>query len=212
MCRLNAPAPSSRRASHAVATIAAIALGWPCAASALDLQIIQPGSRQIFLQVGTGSSNANNGAVNLVSVSVPMGQVGNGTPQPMTSNSTASASFSGQMACVLPQEVYVGAWSRKPGQGGAGGNSAVLQVTTPASLTNGSATLPFSQITWTSTDHSGSANTGIQLGAFTGGTQQLATVGANRWVENCLAFSYANTVVPGTGTFTGRAVYTLVDP
>lgn len=205
-----AAAGSGRRAACAAA-IAALALGWPRAAPALVLTIT-PGPRQIYLQVGTGSANAGNGTVDLVSVSVPMGQVGNGTALAMSTNGTAAASFSGSgLTCSLPQQVYVGAWARKPGSGGAGGNTVVLQVTTPAALTSGSATLPFSQIGWTSSGN-GLGGADIAAGSFTGGTQQLATVGANRWVENCLAFSYANTVVAGAGTFTGRAVYTLVDP
>lgn len=202
---------SGRAAAAQVALALGLALSWPTAAPALVLTIT-PGPRQIYLQVGTGSANAGHGTVNLVSVSVPMGQVGNGAAQAMTSDSTAAASFSGSgLTCYLPQQVYVGAWARKPGSGSAGGNTVVLQVTTPAALTNGSATLPFTQIGWTSTGN-GLGGADIAAGSFTGGTQQLATVGANRWVENCLAFSYANTLVPGAGTFTGRAVYTLVDP
>jgi hypothetical protein len=200
-----------RSPGTAAAAAVALALGWPAVASALVLTIT-PGPRQIYLQVGTGSANASNGTVDLVSVSVPMGQVGDGTALPMSTNGTAAASFSGSgLSCTLPQQVYVGAWARKPGSGGAGGNTVVLQVTTPAALGSGSATLPFSQIGWTSTGN-GLGGADIAAGSFTGGTQQLATVGANRWVENCLAFVYANTVVAGAGTFTGRAVFTLLDP
>lgn len=88
---------------------------------------------------------------------------------------------------------------------------ATLTVTSPANLTSGSDTIPFSQIRWVM---SGNGDTVFQFpnGTFTGGTQTLGTFAPNTWKEQCMTFSYANTVVPAAGTYTGRAVYTLSLP
>jgi hypothetical protein len=188
-----------------------LALAQPLPVAALVLTIT-PGARTIYLQVGTGTDSAANGTVNEVSVVVPASQVGNGNALAMSSNGSSAASFSGSgITCSMPSQVYIGAWSRKPGNGGAGGLSVQLQVTTPAALASGGDALPFSQIGWTSTGN-GLGGADIPAGSFTGGTQVLRAIAANTWVENCLSFSYANTTVPAAGTYTGRAVYTLIDP
>ena len=49
-------------------------------------------------------------------------------------------------------------------------------------------------------------------GSFNGGTQTLATVPANRYIENCHTFSYANSAVRAAGTYTGQVTYTLTAP
>jgi hypothetical protein len=179
---------------------------------------ISSGSRAIYLQVGqggysgthsNGGTPGNNGTVNTVSVSVPAGVVASGTAQQMTSNSTVSQSpIDGFVFCTPPSQVYIGAWSRP---GGTSSGVATLTVTTPANLTSGSDTIPFSQISWTM---SGIGDTVFQFpnGSFTGGTQTLATFPANTWKEQCMTFQYANSVLPAAGTYTGRAVYTLSLP
>jgi hypothetical protein len=88
---------------------------------------------------------------------------------------------------------------------------ATLTVSSPANLVNGSEAIPFSQISWVM---SGNGDTVIQFpnGSFTGGTQTLATLPANTWKEQCMTFTYANTVVPAAGTYTGRVTYTLSLP
>lgn len=179
---------------------------------------ISSGSRAIYLQIGqggysgthlNGGTPGNNGTVNTVSVSVPAGVVASGTAQQMTSNSTVAQSpIDGFVFCTPPSQVYIGAWSRP---GGTGSGVATLTVTTPANLTSGSDTIPFSQISWTM---SGIGDTVFQFpnGSFTGGTQTLATFPANTWKEQCMTFQYANSVLPAAGTYTGRAVYTLSLP
>ena len=171
---------------------------------------ITPGSKSIYLQVGVGSKDAANTTINAVSVVVPAGQVGSGAAQAMTSDSTAATSFFDNFAvCNPPQQVYVGGYLRAPN---AAAGAAVLQVSTPASLTNANGdTLPFSAISWTSTAN-GNAAADIPAGAFTGATQLLRNIAPNTWVENCLVFSYANSVVVPSGTFQGRATYTLSAP
>ena len=181
---------------------------------------INSGPRAIFLQVGNGSYSGfhntggtplNNATINTVSVTVPASTVGSGTAQQMTSNSTQSVSFYDNFAiCNPPSQVYVGGWVRTPG---SSGGSGVLSVTSPAALTSGTtpATIPFTQISWTSTANGNSAPD-IPAGTFTGGTQVLRTIPANRWIENCHTFFYANTAVVSAATYTGQVTYTLVLP
>jgi hypothetical protein len=171
---------------------------------------IAPGARAIYLQVGNGANNANNATINLVSVSVPATAVGNAAPQVMTTNSTAANSFFDNfVVCNVPAQVYVGGYFRQPTNTA---NVATLQVTSPATLTSGTDTIPIDQISWISTANGGGATIDIPAGTFTGGTQFLVNVPSNRWLENCHTFSYANAAVVPAGTFTGRAVYTLVAP
>lgn len=178
---------------------------------------ITPGSRAIYLQVGaggytgfynSGGTPGNNSTVNVVSVTVPATSVGSGTAQQMTSNSTVSQSpIDGYNFCNPPAQVYIGGWSRP----GGGGGVATLTVTSPANLASGSDTIPFSQISWVMSGN-GDAVYQFPNGTFNGGTQTLATFAANTWKEQCMTFSYANSVVPAAGTYTGRAVYTLSLP
>lgn len=187
------------------------------AASAWVLTI-SAGPRAAFLQVGNGSYSGtyqsggtpqNNTTVNTVSVAVPANAVGRGIAQAMTSNSTQSTSFyDGFAVCNPPGQVYVGGWLRTPSSTG----TAVLSVTSPAVLTGPSgSTIPFSQISWTSTAN-GDATPDIPAGTFNGGTLALRSVAAGTWVENCHSFFYANTAVVRAGTYTGQVTYTLVMP
>jgi hypothetical protein len=181
---------------------------------------IAPGARAIYLQVGNGSftgnysgggTPGNNATVNRVSVTVPAAAVGSGTPQQMTSDSTQAVSFYDDFTfCNPPVQVYIGGFFRLPGAAG----TATLSVTTSAAdLVNASGdTIPFSQISWTSTGNSDAGAQPIPAGAFTGGTQTLATFGVNTWNESCHTFSYANIASVASGTYTGRATYTLSAP
>ena len=172
---------------------------------------LAPGSKQLFLMVGAGTAGANNATINTVSVTVPAASVGNGTALAMTSNSTQSASpYDGYIVCNPPALVYVGGSYRQPNSG-AGAGSATLQVTTPASLTSGADSIPFSQISWTSTAN-GNTTADIPAGTFNGGTLVLANFARNTFVENCFSYTYANAAVVAAGTFTGRAVFTLTVP
>lgn len=166
------------------------------------------GPKQIYLAVGRATVGGNNSTINQVSVTLPAAAVGNGVAQAMTSNSSQSTSpYDNYAVCNPPAQVYVGGSLRVP----SGSSSATLQVSTPASLASGADTIPFSQISWTSTAN-GNAAADIPAGAFNGGTVFLRTIAANTYVENCLTYSYANTVVPAAGTYTGRATFTLTAP
>lgn len=214
--RLSAPCPGWTRTGAALLACAA-ALGAQ-AASAYTITITS-GTRAIYLQVGAGGYSGtynnggtpgNNSSVTVVSVSVPAANVGSGA-RPMTSNSTVAASpIDGYAFCNPPSQVYIGAWSR-PGSGNGSNGVATLTVSSPANLTSGTDTIPFSQISWVM---SGNGDTTFQFpnGTFNGGTQVLATFPANTWKEQCMTFSYANSVVPAAGVYTGRATYTLSLP
>lgn len=178
---------------------------------------ISGGSRAIYLQIGaggystpssSGGSPSSNSTVNTVSVSISAVDVGSGTSRAMTSNSTVSQSpIDGFAFCTPPSQVYIGAWSRP----GPGAGVATLTVTTPASLTSGANTIPFNQISW-EMDGNGDSNFQFPNGTFTGGTQTLATLPRNTWKEQCMSFTYANTIIPAAGSYSGRATYTLSLP
>jgi hypothetical protein len=206
----------TRRIGLTAISLAASSL---CAPAAHAYTItISSGTRAIYLQVGqggysgthlNGGTPGDNGTINTVSVSVPASAVASGAVQQMTSNSTVALSpIDGFAFCSPPSQVYIGAWSRP---GGLSTGVATLTVTTPASLTSGTDTIPFSQISWVM---SGNGDTVFEFpdGSFTGGTQTLGTLPPNTWKEQCMTFRYANSVLPAAGTYTGRAVYTLSLP
>lgn len=161
------------------------------------------GTKYIFLQVGTGTTLADNTAVNKMSLTVPGAQNGRGTALTFTSNSTATGPYTpGTLTCTLPNQVYITVRQRRPSSG-----TATFTVTSPTTLTSGTRTIPISTISWT-TDGS----TGIPAGTFSGGTQSLTTVSTNQGVENCLTFRYANNTVVPSGTFTATVTYTAISP
>jgi len=207
-----------RRELATVATVVALLAVAPLA-FAYTVNI-NSGTRAIYLQVGNGSFTGTysgggtpgvNATINKVSVSVPAAQVGNGTAQQMTSDSTQAVSFYDNYSfCNPPTQVYIGGFYRRPGTTG----SATLTVTTSAANLVDAAgdTIPFSQISWTSSGNGDSGTEVIPGGTFTGGTQTLATFTGNTWNESCHTFSYANAASVAAGTYTGRATYTLSAP
>lgn len=201
------------------AAVCALACALPPDAGAFSVTI-NPGSHAVYLQVGvgtfsgsysTGGTGGTNTTINRVTVTVPAAAVGSGTAQAMTSDSTQAVSFyDGRTFCSPPSQVYIGGYVRS----GQGNPAATLSVATSApNLVSATGnTIPFSQISWTST---GIGDTGAEVipgGTFTGGTQTLATIPTNTWAESCHTFSYANTAKVASGTYTGRATYTLSLP
>lgn len=170
--------------------------------------------RRVYLQVGNGVWG-NSASVNTVSVSVPAQQLGNGTGMAMTSDSTqATSPYDNYLVCSPPAQIFVAA-SYQRSNSSNGPASAVLQVSSPAFLTSPSGdTIPFSQISWTvSTLGTADGTPGvIPPGTFNGSTQLLATVPANRLIENCHTFRFANTATRAAGTYTGQVVYTIATP
>lgn len=180
---------------------------------------ITAGTRAIYLQVGNGSftgtysgggTPGNNATINVVSVTVPAAAIGSGVAQQMTSNSAQAVSYYDNFAfCNPPIQVYIGGFFRLPGAVG----TATLSVTTAANLVNATGdTIPFSQISWTSSGNGDAGAEPIPAGAFNGGTQTLTTFKVNTWNESCHTFSYANAASVASGTYTGRATYTLSAP
>ncbi|MGZ5038348.1 MAG: hypothetical protein ACXWG1_16175 [Usitatibacter sp.] len=212
---MNRSPPALKLVVVAAALFSAVA---PEEARAFSVNITA-GTRAIYLQVGNGSftgtysgggTPGNNATVNVVSVTVPAAAIGSGVAQQMSSNSTQATSFYDNFAfCNPPVQVYVGGFFRLPGTTG----TATLSVTTAANLVNASgSTIPFSQISWTSSGNSDAGAEPIPAGAFNGGTQTLTTFKVNTWNESCHTFSYANAATVASGTYTGRATYTLSAP
>jgi hypothetical protein len=190
-------------------------------ASAYTLTLAPASPKTIYLQVGVGSFTANynaggqpgnNATVNTVSVAVAASVVGNGAPQPMTTDSTASKSFlDGYAFCNVPGQLYIGGYYRT-----AGGATAAAQVTAtvPTALTNATGdTIPFSKIQWTSSGNGDGGAEPFPAGTFVnGGVQNVGAMASNTWNESCWTFSYLNNTVPSAGTYTGVVRYTMSSP
>jgi len=204
--------PTSKRPLAALALVVLCVVEM-AAAHAWSLTIASA-SRRVFLHVGNGTLNGNNGTINRVEVSVPVNQLGNGTALAMTSNSTQANSLYGDNYATCPNpasQVMVGASYRRNNNGSPA--SATLRVTSPANLTNAAGdTIPFSQISWTVAAPGSGVPNVIPAGTFNGGTQTLATVPANTYIENCHTFSYANSALRAAGTYNGQVTYTLSSP
>lgn len=207
-----APTPSLLRLIGAGLVVSAGLQVLPAQAWSLT---IAAASRRVFLHVGNGTADRNNGTVNLVSADLTAAQLLSGAPQAMTSNSTQSTSLYGDRyrTCPTPSaQVMIGASYRRSNNNDGPG-SASLRVTSPASLTTTAGdTIPFSEISWTvSAAGSGVPNV-IPAGTFNGGTQTLTTIPANTYIENCHTFRYANSAIRAAGTYNGRVTYTLSSP
>jgi hypothetical protein len=183
----------------------------------------------IYLQVGVGAftpagstytsggSGAANTTINTVSVTLANGTVGNGTAQPMASNSGATNSFYDGYAFCNANTLYIGGFYRT--STGGHKTTATVTATAPASLTDAAGdTIPFSQISWTSAGNGDTTGNGFLPEVFPGGTfvaggsQSVGVFTQNQWSESCWTFSYANTVTPAGGTYTGQVVYTVTLP
>ena len=186
---------------------------------------IKNGNDTLYLRVGNApysGSFANGdeppagtrGPINTVSVAVSPAVVGNGTSQPMTSDATSGTSFyEGFAFCNAPDEVYVGGFNRKSNNGNGNGGNGTLSVAVTAPLTNAAGnTIPFSEISWTSSGNGDGPGQPFASGVFTGGTQTIGTFPFNTWQESCHRFSYLNSTIVAAGTYTGRVTYTLSVP
>jgi len=175
----------------------------------------------VYLQVGVGSFTddyiyggqpQNNTTINTVSASLSSAVVGNGSAQVMTTNSTAAQSYwDGYTFCSVPGQLYIGGFYRTTGSTTA---AARVTATVPTALVNaGGATIPFSQIQWSSSGNGDSGSEPFPAGTFVnGGVQGVGSMASNTWNESCWTFSYSNSSVPASGTFTGVVLYTLSAP
>jgi len=190
-------------------------------AQAFTVAISPAAPKTIFLQIGLGSFTGfynsggtpqNNATINKESVAVAAAAVGNGTAQAMTTDSTQTHSFYDNFVfCSVPTQLYIGGFYRTTG---AGTGTANVTATVPVSLTDGAGdTIPFSQISWTSSGNSdGTTPQPFPAGSFTGTSVVVGSIAQNQWAESCWTFTYANTVQPAAGTYTGRVLYTLTVP
>jgi hypothetical protein len=189
--------------------------------SAYTVDLTAAAPLTVYLQVGVGSFTndyinggqpGNNTTINTVSATVAAAVLGNGTAQPMTTNSTAAQSYyDGFTFCSVPGQIYIGGFYRT-----AGGKTtaATVTATVPAALTDSTGdTIPFSKIAWTSSGNADSGAEPFPAGAFvSGGVQSVGSMSSNTWNESCWTFSYLNNTVPPAGTFTGVVRYTLSAP
>lgn len=216
MSPMPAPRPALTRHRRPLAALGLVLAGlWPLADAQAWSLSIAAAPRRVFLHVGNGTINGSNSTINLVQVTVPGAQVGNGLAQAMTTNSTQSQSLYGDnyTTCPTPaSQIMVGASYRRSNAAN-GPASATLRVTSPANLVNASGdTIPFSQIGWTVSAAGSSVPGVIPAGSFNGATQTLTSIPANTYIENCHSFSYANSAVRAAGTYTGQVTYTLTSP
>jgi hypothetical protein len=200
---------------------AALATAVSGAAAGYTVTLSPAAPLTVYLQVGVGSFTGdyidggqpqNNTTINTVSASLSSAAVGNGTAQAMTTNSTAAQSYwDGYTFCSVPGQLYIGGFYRTTGSTTA---AARVTATVPTALINaGGATIPFSQIQWSTSGNGDSGSEPFPAGTFVnGGVQSVGSMASNTWNESCWTFSYSNSSVPGAGTFTGVVLYTLSAP
>lgn len=159
-----------------------------------------------------GGTPENNATINVVSATVAAGSVGNGSAVAMTTDSAVTNSYlDGYVFCSVPAQLYIGGFYRTSG---ATNTAARVTATVPAALKDaGGDSIPFSQIAWTSSGNGDSGAEPFPAGSFiSGGVQTVGSMAGNSWNESCLTFSYLNTTVPPSGTYTGAVLYTMSAP
>jgi hypothetical protein len=174
------------------------------ATARLDFQVTIP--RVLFLQVGTGTSFADNTAVDRIDFSVPAANLGDGTDVAGTGGDLTGG--------AVRVRIF--------------GNNGNIQLTaaTGGALSNGTDTLPWSEIKVAATAP-GAPATGYLAAAIphptipSSGTGAATTITATNNVirqEGIWTFSYDNTVAYAAGTYGGtntnnsRIVYTATLP
>src|SRR5580704_16305535 len=193
--RTTLPLPGLRRA-----LIGAVLFGAAADAALAYTATLTPASPlTVYLQVGVGSFTnnyinggqpGNNATINTVSTTVAAAAVGNGTAQPMTTDSTVTQSYlDGFTYCSVPGQLYIGGFYRTTG---GTTTAALVTATVPAGLTDGSGdSLPFSKIQWTSSGNGDSGAEPFPAGTFVnGGVQTVGSMASNTWNESCWTFSY----------------------
>jgi hypothetical protein len=182
-------AVSAAFAAHAESDINTGAAAALPAVARLDFRIVVP--RMIFLSVGTGTNFADNTTVDRVDFNLTAADVGSGV-------AVAGALGTGA-GYPVPVRVL-----------GNGGNITLTANGVAGGLTNGVQTVPWTQITGTSSSlalpnpaiGNGVAGAASTLTATAGVVNQSAT-----W-----SFSYANSAAVAAGTYNGRVTYTAALP
>lgn len=203
----------------------------PCA-SAFTVDINNGPNRAVYLRVGDGAmvgnyiNNQNTAAVNessvvnVVSVAVPVDDIGDGVID-MDGNSSPISEWDGYAFCNSG-EVYIGGfyrssmgwpWDRAPA-------NASITAQPVSQLTNESGdVIPWNKISWTVSGNGDAPNSQrYAAGTFTGAVQSLNLTANNRqldrstWNESCMRFQYANDTVVAGGTYRGTIMYTMSAP
>lgn len=191
-----------KRPHSVLARAALLALTAACAHAATVA--ISSGPGRIILQVGSGAAT-----INQVNISVPGANVGNGTAVVSTSVTPADPTCPANSVLI---DAQARSQTNQP-------RTATLTADSSTPLTTGSATIPFTQISWTSSAPGGGPNgclaapVTIPSGTFSGGAgQSLVSIGTSQRACVCAQFSYSNSSVVSAGTYTGRVTYTLAMP
>lgn len=170
-----------------------LTIGTGSAVARLDLRVIVP--RVLFLGVGTGATgNVTNTTINQITFDY--------STNPLDVGSTGVAA--GSITNTGPTPAGSSVPVRVVGNNG----QVTITATNPATLTSGTDSIPFSELSVTS------SNAALPPAAFSGGTS-LPTLTAGTRVTNQTAtwtYSYANSVTAAAGTYTGRVTYTATMP
>lgn len=164
-------------------SVCVLQMVWIPASEAVTFNIKNNAKAQISIRVGAGGKN-----VSTVDFTVPVTELGNGTP----------------LTSPIPIKIRlaVRGTAGNPVTGILSANS----FTHPLTNSNGN-TLPFSDISWVA------SNGNIPPGSFNQDTTQiLATFQSPDRIDDILIFSYANTLSTAAGTYNGRVVYTWAAP
>jgi hypothetical protein len=165
--------------------------GAGAATANLDLRVVIP--RVLFLGVGTGSGTplASNGVIDALTFDYSTNPLDVGTGAAagaITSTGPTAGTAS------IPVRVF-------------GNNGQVtITATNPAVLTSGADTIPFTELSVSS------SNAALAAPAFGGGTSLPTLTGRVTNQTANWTYSYANTTTPAFGTYEGRVTYTATMP
>jgi len=164
--------------------------GGPAIAN-LDLRVVIP--RVLFLGVGTGSGTplATNTAIDALTFDFSTNPLDVGTGAAAGSITNTGPTPAG---ASIPVRVF-------------GNNGQVtVTATNPAVLTSGADTIPFTELSVSS------SSAAFTAPAFGGGTSTPTLTGRVTNQTAIWTYSYANTTTPAFGTYEGRVTYTATMP
>lgn len=189
--------PATVLASAALCALAAVL------AHAATIAIAN-GPGRLILQVGSGAAT-----INQVNISVPGANVGNGTAVVSTSVTPADPTCPANSVLI---DAEARSQNNQP-------RTATLTADSSTPLSSGTATIPFTEISWVASTPGGGPNgclaapVTIPSGTFSGAAgQSLISFGTAQAACICAQFSYRNTGIVSAGTYTGRVTYTLAMP
>lgn len=161
------------------------------ATARLDLRVVIP--RVLFLGVGAGAATplASNGSINTLTFDYSTNPLDVGTGAAAASISNDGPLPGGN---AVPVRVF--------------GNDGQITITAtnPANLTSGADTIPFTELSVSTT------NAALPAPGFNGGTSLPTLAGRVTNQTANWAYSYANATTPAFGTYTGRVTYTATMP